>query len=64
MQDGWMPWLHRGDRRGGKQASTAVLQDEVTGALVALARTVRAAGMNGTRGERRTILRWKVCSLR
>ena len=31
----------------GKQASTAVLQDEVTGALVALARTVRAAGMNG-----------------
>lgn len=31
----------------GKRASTAVLQDEVTGALVALARTVRAAGMNG-----------------
>ena len=35
----------------GKQASTAVLQDEVTGALVALARTVRAAGMNGDAGR-------------
>ncbi|CAK7027543.1 MAG: Hydroxylamine reductase [Paraeggerthella hongkongensis] len=31
----------------GKQASTAQVQDELTGALVGLARTVRAAGVTG-----------------